>query len=485
MESEQVHNNKESENRYKRLGKNTVIMFIGGAGGKLVGFFMLPFYTHFLSTVEYGVSSIIGTYAQLIMGVLSCCIAESIFIYPKDAEIEGRKKYFTSGLSFLLMNYTICCTIFFIIRLSSNPLGIQGTFIDNIWWIFAFVTSSYIKSYFQQFTRSIDKLLVYSTTGIIETIATAGFAILLIPKMGLVGYLWATVLAYLSGAVYSFLASGSWKYISLSSFDKSYLIEMLKYSIPMIPNGLMWWLVNSMNRPVMEKYLGLSDVGIYAVAAKFPSIIMMVITLFSSAWTISLLEEFKKPDFNYFFNRTLKFVTFVCIIAGCVITLFSKVIIRVFADAAYFEAWKYVPILTLGVILQSMSGFVGGVFAAEKKSKYFFFSSVWGGLTSLILTIVCIKYWGLFGAGIAISGSFLVMTIVRIIYAWRHINEFNVKYYIAMFLLYIILIVFVSMDMPTWSIACTTVLLFVCFMILNKNDLMFFKNILMSKIIKD
>lgn len=473
-----------AENRYKRLGKNTLIMFIGGAGSKLIGFFMLPFYTHFLSTVEYGISSIIATYSQLIMGMLSCCIAESIFIFPKDADKKGRQQYFTSGLSFLLMNYTICFTIFGILRITSVPLNIQGTFIDQIWWIFAFVTSNYFQSFFQQFTRSIDKLMVYSTTGIVHTIATAVFAILLIPRIGLAGYLWATVLSNISGAVYSFFLSGSWKYLSIRAYDKAHLIEMLKYSVPMIPNGLMWWLVNSMNRPVMENFLGLSAVGIYAVAAKFPSIIMMLINLFGSAWTISLLEEFKKPDFNYFFNRTLKFVTFICIIAGCVITLFSKFIIRVFADEAFFEAWQYVPVLTLGVIMQCMSGFVGGVFAAEKKSKYFFYSSLWGGISSLVLTFLCIKYWGLFGAGAAIFGSFLVMTIVRIIYAWKHINLFSIKYYVEMFLLYILLIVAVSMDAPIWGITACAVFVLLGMTFLNRNDLQYFQTLVTSKIRK-
>lgn len=472
------------ENRYKRLGKNSLIMFIGGAGSKFIGFLMLPFYTHYLSTVDYGVGSIITTYSHLIVGVLSCCIADSIFIYPKDADKKGRQQYFTSGLYFLMMNYAICMAVFGAIQFAASQFGFIGTFIDNIWWIFAFVTSSYIKSYFQQFTRSIDKLMVYSTTGIIETIATAGLAIILIPSMGLTGYLWANVLSALLGALYSFIVSGSWKYLSLNAYDKAHLTEMLKYSIPLIPNGLMWWLVNSMNRPVMEKFLGLSDVGIYAVASKFPSIIMMVISLFSSAWTISLLEEFKKPDFNYFFNRTLKFVTFLCILTGCAITLSSKLIIRIFADAAYYEAWKYVPVLTLGVIMQCMSGFIGGVFSAEKKSKYYFYSSIWGGAASLLLTFVCIKYWGLFGAGAAICGSFLVMTIVRLFYAWKHINLFSVRFYASMFALYLTLIVVVSMDAPLWSIVVTSVIVLLGMVFLNKNDLQYFKKIVFSKIKK-
>lgn len=46
-------------NKYKRLGKNTLLVFIGNAGSKLIGLVMLPFYTSWLSVEDYGVTDII------------------------------------------------------------------------------------------------------------------------------------------------------------------------------------------------------------------------------------------------------------------------------------------------------------------------------------------------------------------------------------------------------------------------------------------
>lgn len=48
--------------RYSRLGKNTVLVFIGNAGSKLVGLLMLPFYTRCLSVEDYGTTDIINVY---------------------------------------------------------------------------------------------------------------------------------------------------------------------------------------------------------------------------------------------------------------------------------------------------------------------------------------------------------------------------------------------------------------------------------------
>ena len=51
-------------NKYKRLGKNTFLVFIGNTGSKLIALVMLPFYTSWLSVEDYGVTDIINVYVS-------------------------------------------------------------------------------------------------------------------------------------------------------------------------------------------------------------------------------------------------------------------------------------------------------------------------------------------------------------------------------------------------------------------------------------
>lgn len=464
------------DGRYKRLGKNTLLVFVGGFGAKLVGLLLLPFYTHYLTTSEYGVTDIIGTYSSILLPFVSCCIADAIFIYPKDADETGRKKYYTSGFVFALLSFVVCALLFFILHKVSKYYSFEGSFIKYIWWIFALTAVTFFQSYTQQFNRSTDHMVVYSTTGIILTITLAGFAFILLPKYGLVGYLWSLFLANIVSILYSFFASKSFLYISFKQIDWIYLKPLLSYGIPLIPNGVMWWLVNGINRPFMERLLGLSAIGLFSVANKFPSLLTMLFNIFANAWGISMLEEFKKPRFNQFFNQTTKMLCLVMLLGGCIIVLSSKWIIMLFADTAYYEAWLYIPLLTLGVIFQSMSGLIGGVFMAEKKSKYFFYSSVWGSVSSLLLTYVCIKWWGIVGASISIAVSFLVMLVVRLKYAWQHINLFDVKYYLKMMLLYILLIIITMLDINLFVTISAFVLCVGLMMFFNRREIVLIIN---------
>lgn len=67
--------------KYARLGKNTGLVFIGTAGSKLLSLLMLPFYTRWLTVSDYGSVDLITTYSGLMLGIISCSIFDSIFLF--------------------------------------------------------------------------------------------------------------------------------------------------------------------------------------------------------------------------------------------------------------------------------------------------------------------------------------------------------------------------------------------------------------------
>ncbi len=454
------------DNRYKRLGKNTVLVFIGSAGSKIIGLLMLPFYTSYLSTTEYGISDLIATYASIMVSIISCCVADAIFIFPKNVDNENRKKYFTSGLLFIFVSILLWAIATLLIK---QYIGSE-TIYANVWWIFAVSITMILQSYMQQFTRSIDKMMIFSAVGVVHVVCLAGFAFLLLPIYGLTGYLWSIVLSNFVAIFFTFFTSGAFGYINVNSFSRLHLIELLKYGIPLIPNSIMWWIVNGINRPIMEANIGLEAIGIYAVANKLPGIITMLFMIFSNAWSITMLEEFGKPDFNHFFNRTVRVLFFFISICTVFMIVGCQFIVRIFASPDYFDAWKYVPLLSIGVLFSCMSGLIGGVFAAEKKSKYFFYSSIWGAVASLLFTIIGVKFLGLTGVCLAVALSFLCMLIVRLIFAWKHINEFNIKYYVLMLVLLFIVCLSMMFSKTMIIVVCVAVIVLGIMYLLNRDE---------------
>lgn len=463
------------DGKYKRLGKNTILVFIGNAGSKFIGLLLLPFYTKYLSPEEYGVTDMISVYASILLPIITACVTDGIFIFPKNSDIIGRKKYFTSGLSFTLVSFILCSLVFYGVDIVSGINNFHSTITDYIWWILAMTIANFLQGYLQQFCRSIDRMVVFSTTGIVQTVLLAVFAFLWVPSYGVNGYFWSIIAASLSASLYSFFFSGSYKYISIHSFDRLYLKELLAYGLPLIPNSLMWWLVNGINRPLMESNLGLASIGLYSVAQKFPSMINLLYSIWGTAWGISVIEEYKKPGFSSFYDKMIRLMTLFLVIGGILLTLASKLLVEVFASKEFFESWRYISVLTLAVIFQCVSSSIGGVFQAAKSSKYFFYSSIWGAIASLIFTFLFIKLWGLMGVCIALCSSFFCMLVSRFIYA-RKFVEVLIKPYLILFAFFILQIVVVVLDFSIIVNILVTILTITSIIWYNKDLLYSIKN---------
>ena len=459
--------------KYKRLGKNTVLVFIGNAGSKLIGLLLLPFYTKYLSPEEFGITDMIAVYASILLPIITACVTDGIFIFPKEANEEGRKKYFTSGLTFTIFTFVICSIIFYEIDIIAGYSNHHSTFTDYIWWILVMTISNFLQGYVQQFCRSIDKMVVYSTTGVVQTILLAGLAFVLVPHYGVVGYFWSLIIASILSTIYSFIFSYAYKYINMHSFDKKTLMVLLSYGLPLIPNSLMWWLVNGINRPLMESRLGLYAIGLYSVAQRFPSMINLLYAIWGTAWGISVIEEYRKPDFSIFYDKMIRLMTVVIVLGGIALTSMSKVLVYIFAATNYYDAWRYIPILTLAVIFQCVSSSVGGVFQAVKASKYFFYSSIWGALASLIFTYLFIVFWGLMGASIALCASFFCMLASRLIYSRQYVVV-QAKPLLFIFTIFIIQIIIVVLD---YSIVVTIISTIIALVLVVWQNLDLFKSI--------
>ena len=462
--------------KYSRLGKNTLLVFIGNVGSKLIGLLMLPFYTHWLSVEDYGTTDIITVYVTFLMGIITCSISEAIFIFPKGQELAEQKKYFSSGIIFSSISFSITALIFSFLNAISIRYNLHNSFFENIWLIYGMLISMILQQFIQQFARSIDKMLTYSITGIVLTGSTALLSFLFIPLWGVNGYVLSIIAANMIAAFYSILFSKGYHYFSIHAISINSCKEMLKYSIPLIPNGIMWWLVSAFNRPIMETYLGMHSIGIFAVSNKFPGLLSMIFTVFISSWQISVLEEFGKKGYEMFFNQVFRFVIISLIFIFICISLCSKLLVTIFASNEYFDAWEYIPILTLGAIFSCISGFIGSTFSATRESKYFFYSSVWGAVVSVLLNFIIIPIAGLWGAAISILFSFAVVSISRIWYGWKYVRILHLWKYCGMIGLCILFIISINMVTQFYINMIIALIITITVLLINKDLLQFIMN---------
>nr|OUZ28508.1 hypothetical protein A5889_003263 [Enterococcus sp. 9D6_DIV0238] len=205
--------------------------------------------------------------------------------------------------------------------------------------------------------------------------------------------------------------------------------SMLSYSIPMIPNALMWWIMNASNRYFIFAFVGVSANGLFAVANKIPSILQIVSQVFNQAWQISAIEEYDSLKKDSFYSHIFQAYFSILIIVAALILIILKYIYKFVVASEYFSSWRIVPFLLLGVIFTNLATFLGTNYMASMKTKGAFRTSVIGGIVSVCLSLVFIPTLGYLGAGVAVLGSSLIMFFLRV-YDTRNLVKIEYNWFL-------------------------------------------------------
>jgi len=268
----------------------------------------------------------------------------------------------------------------------------------------------------KQFVRGLGKIKAFVVSDLAYTASFVTFNIIFLVylKMGLRGYFLSMVLAYLINTFILLVFGNVFKYLNFKSFDKSFMKTMLIYSIPLIPNGLMWWVMSVSDRYILTYYMGFDATGIYSVSYKFPSLITLVNGIFFMAWQLSAMQEYGKEGYEDFYKNIFGVLSSLLFLVTGLILLILKPLMSVFVADAFYESWKYVPMLLLGTVFQAFSSFFGTNYTASKKTKGAFTTSVVGAAVNIGLDLLLIPFWGIQAAAFSTLLGYLAMWLMRV-----------------------------------------------------------------------
>lgn len=393
--------------RYSRLAKNSIIFAIANFGSSILRFLIVPFYTFYLSTAEYGTVDTLTTTVSLLMPVMLLAIQEATLRFTLDNKYDK--------LSVLQNALLIFCigSIFFL--LGYFPFSHFEVF-DGLWWPFyILLLSSASNNILLNYTRGVGKSVVFMISGILNTVAMLLCNIVMIAHMhkGIQGYVFSLVIGYLTSSVFLLIFINPLKVFQKNEIDVALLKDMLKYSIPLIPTAAMWWIMNVADKYTILFFCGASFTGIYAISHKVPTIISMLYSIFQQAWQISAVEESSSLDSGSFYNVVYNMFFRILFTAASVIIFFIKPLILFVVESSYSESWKYAPVLLISAVFSSMAGFLGVNYVVSKKTSGALVTSAIGALTNILLNLVFVPKLGLQGAAIATLIGFYTVWLVR------------------------------------------------------------------------
>ncbi len=397
-------------NREKELTKNTLIISIGNICTKLVVFLLLPLYTTLLSTDEYGVVDLVNTLVSLALPIVTFQIEKAVF--RELIEVRGNKEKSSSIVSTGIIATCLQCVLYTIIFIVLSPL-IRN---DYKYFLISNVIVFIFLSLFQQISRGFGYNKKFAASSFISATFTIilNIVFIVILRLGAYGMLLGTALGELIATIYLFFSLKLYSYVSIKSFYKEIAIKLLKYSIPLVPNALSWWIFGSSDSVIVSLILGIDSNGILAASLKFSTIIITLYNMFDAGWIESVSLHVKDNDISDYYNRVFNTILQLFISIAIAMISFMPFIFNILINEKFNSGYNLVPITLISAIFHIIVGLVSVIYAAEKNTKSIAVTSGVAAIINILVHLALIKFIGLYAAVISSLVAFIIMSIYRV-----------------------------------------------------------------------
>ncbi len=414
---------------------------------------MLPFYTdarYIESTSSFGRYVLIYTFIAF-MNV--------VYLYGLDTALmrflflgrHERKDLYKTAFTALLVNSFLVSVI---VYLSAPRLAVL-LFGDPEYSFFIKVSAGIL--FFDTMTnlpfillRAEEKAVQYTAFRVarfgLELVLNVFFVLYL--HQGVKGILYAN----LSAAAINWVALWPLQFNWLKGkFSKAGLIDLLKFGLPMLPNGLAYLVIEVSDKYLMSWLLDMDTVGMYGANYKFGSLLLLLVTAFRTAWMPFFLKVAGEPEAKRIYSKVLTLFTLVAVIIIVSAGMFSAEIQKIplpgnrtLIGAKYWPGVSIIPIILTSYLFYGWYvNFMVGIYI-EKKSQWMIVFTGLGAVVNVLSNLYLMPRFGMMGAAFATLFSYMVLAFSI---GWANHRFYPVPYEYSKLLL---LLIYLTLMLLVW-----------------------------------
>lgn len=382
-----------------------------------IPFALLPILTRYLNPTEYGE---VAMFQTLVAGLaaftgLSAQGAANRKYFDYGYESTELKDYISACMQILLASSLL---IFFVLLIFKKEFS-AWLGLSNGWILMATATSAavFIANIRMGQWQVRKKAIKYSVFQVSQSVSNVILSLYLVVLLrhGADGRIFAQawVPIFFAGIALIYLQRD--KLINLS-WHPEFIKEALSFGVPLIPHVAGIFLLNFIDRIIINSKLGLAQTGIYMVAVQLTMAMGIIFDAFNKAYVPWLFErlarnnEFEKQEIV---KNTYLYFLGALIMAG-IAFMAGPYIVSVIAGDKYRQAGEVIGWLALGQAFNGMYLMVTNYIFYSKKTGLLAGATISSGLINLLLMLSLIKILNLQGAAIA----FAISMLVRFLLTW-------------------------------------------------------------------
>jgi O-antigen/teichoic acid export membrane protein len=400
----------------KKLVVDSIYYTIGEVLPRVVGFFLLPVLTRWLTPAEYGINSYTST-VMLFSFALSSLSLNTFLLrnyYKEDTE-TGRKRIIgniflltvltnglLSGLELLIFPRAL---VWLKVGIPFHPfflLAIVNNFLDGL---------SIVPMVIYRVRKHARTFVLVNSAKVILQFAATWLMLALLHK-GLTGVYLARLYVNIPFSILFILivrSGGAFRP------DGAQMRRALQFSLPLLPGVMSYLFLSTFDRIVLEKNLGLTSLGLYSTAATLSLALNVIVQGLYRPFEQRIFETHGAPDYGKVTDTLYRYFLACLLTGGFLLGLFSREIFLFFTSAKYLPAYPLVPLLVVPVVLSGINGFIALLAIADHRQLMITRATILSVCVSIPGTLILVRWLGVYGAILSSSISF---GIVGWYYLW-------------------------------------------------------------------
>ncbi len=373
---------------------------------RIAAVILIPILTRLLSPVEYGVLSMALTIVTLANFVVTFEVAQAVTLFFTDRNRTDRDLYPGTAFRFSLIMYLFFLVVVVIFgemifrMIAGDTIGaaivIAGTLLLTTNGIFLLIQNQLRLEFKSQWYAILTLGYVLLTSfG-----AIGGALFFHNPAEGVIfGQSAGAAIIDIVGILVL------WKRFRIG-FNMNKLREMLKFSLPLVPAGLLLLGGQQVPKFILSMYGSLEDVGIYGLAYQIAGFSALAVLGVQTAITPSVLANHHESETPKLLGRLFEGFTIVALLLCSSLSIFAHELVMIFSVPSYGSAANFVPFLAFAIALNNLYIFFPGKIIKGKSASQLI-ASAGSFLVAVAAGLLLIRFDGVRGATLAtlLSGA--------------------------------------------------------------------------------
>ncbi len=400
----------------KELGFHSFIYMLGGLASSIASIILLPVYTRFLTTTDYGILEIIDNIRGQLKVILLAGLMPAIAKFYKEADSENTQKGIVSTSFWFIFSFSLVWIIclFLFDKPSARYLlgGVELVLYIDLGIILLFIQAIFTTGNTYLNIRKLSKLFLITSLIKLALNIGANLYFIVALRLGAKGMLLGELIS--SGVIGIFLIA----YLIAHNgahFRFSLLGRMLKFGLPFIPNVFGAALMHGADRSLLRPWWpSVSDIGIYGLGYRFPFMLnFLILGSFGRIWNASVMYDVaKQEDHQRTYARITTYFMTLYVLCQYFLVIMAPTVIKVLAAPEYFQAWSVVQIIGLGMCFYSLHQFfITGAYI-KSKTWYLPISYIVSALVNITLNWYFLPKYGYIAAAWDTAATYLTFSVV-------------------------------------------------------------------------